>query len=149
MVRGDVTGKDLEKEFQVWADALGSGWRFNARPINDVEFLMRFPSARSIDDFHFGKVFMKTIPDAIIQLSKWNGDLEPVEWLEEAWFRIVGIPMKFREKSTVFYVASLVGKPLALDKNSLRNLAYVRVKIACLDVSLVPNTRRGRCKGDL
>jgi hypothetical protein len=51
--------------------------------------------------------------------------------------------MKYMEKSTSFYVTGLVGKPLSLDKNSLRNLAYFRVKISCKDVTLVPNTRMG------
>jgi hypothetical protein len=66
--------------------------------------------------------------------------------MQEAWFRIKGIPMKFRRKSTAHYAASFVGKPLALDKNCLRNFAYVRVKIGFQDLSLVPNTRIGEIK---
>jgi hypothetical protein len=54
--------------------------------------------------------------------------------------------MKFRNKSTVYYAASLVGKPLALDKNYLRHFAYVRVKIGSQDLSLVPNSRIGEIK---
>jgi hypothetical protein len=66
--------------------------------------------------------------------------------MEEAWFRVKGIPMNFRNRSTMFYAASLVGKPLALDKNFLRNFSYVRVKIGSQDLSLVPNTRIGEIK---
>jgi hypothetical protein len=91
---------------------------------------------------------MKTVPGAIINLEKWTGDIEPISKMEEAWFRIKGILMKFRSKSTVYYAASFVGKPLALDKNCLRNFAYVRVKIGCQDLSLVPNTRIGEIKKD-
>ena len=61
--------------------------------------------------------------------------------MEEAWFRIRGIPLKYREKCTICYVAGLAGKPLALDKNSMRNFSYVRVKLGCKDVTLVPNVR--------
>jgi hypothetical protein len=66
--------------------------------------------------------------------------------MEEAWFRVKGIPMNFRNRSTMFYAASLVGKPLALDKNFLRSFSYVRVKIGSQDLSLVPNTRIGEIK---
>jgi hypothetical protein len=58
---------------------------------------------------------MKTLPREIISLEKWTGDVEAIVVMEEAWFRIKGIPMKFRSKSTAFYAASLVGKPLALE----------------------------------
>jgi hypothetical protein len=54
--------------------------------------------------------------------------------------------MKFRSKFIVYYAANFVGKTLALDKNCLMNFAYVRVKIGCQDLSLIPNTRIGEIK---
>jgi hypothetical protein len=95
---------------------------------------------------HFGKLFMRTVPGAIISLEKWAGDIEPISVMQEAWFRIKGIPMKFRNKSTAYYAASLVGKPLALDKKYLRHFAFVRVKIGSQDLALVPNSRIGEIK---
>ena len=61
--------------------------------------------------------------------------------LEGVWFRIAGIPMKFRDKGTAFYAVGLVGKSLSLEKISLRNLAFIKVKIGCKNVGLVLNTR--------
>jgi hypothetical protein len=52
--------------------------------------------------------------------------------------------MKYICKSTAFYVASMVGKPLALDKNYLRNFSYIRVKIGCQDITLVPELKNWR-----
>jgi hypothetical protein len=40
----------------------------------------------------------------------------------------------------------MVGRPLALDKNYLRNFSYIRVKIGCQDLSLVPSTRIGEIR---
>jgi hypothetical protein len=40
----------------------------------------------------------------------------------------------------------MVGKPLALDKNYLRNFSYIRVKIGCQDITMVPSTRIGEIK---
>jgi hypothetical protein len=122
-------------------------WRFFAKLVTATEFHTRFPNAKSIDELgHFGKLFMKTVPRAIIRIAKWNGDVEPISIMEEAWFRIKGIPMKYRCKSTAFYVASMVGRPLTLDNNYLRNFAYIRVKIGCQELPLVPNTRIGEIK---
>jgi hypothetical protein len=115
---------------------------FFAEEVSSTEFRTRFLSAKAIDELaHFGKLFMRTVPGAIISLEKWYGDIESISIMHEAWFRIKGIPMKFRNKSTVFYAASLVGKPLALDKNFLRHFSYVRVKIGSQDLALVPNSR--------
>jgi hypothetical protein len=89
---------------------------------------------------------MRTVPGAIISLEKWARDIQPISMMEKSWFRVKGIPMNFRNRSTVFYATSLVGKPLAMDKNFLRNFSYVRVKIGSQDLSLVPNTWIGEIK---
>jgi hypothetical protein len=144
---GEVTCRDIEHEFNVWADSMNINWRFFAKPVSNSEFRTRFPNAKSIDELaHFGKLFMKTVSGAVIRIVKWNGDIEPISIMEEAWFRIKGIPMKYRCKSTAFYVASMVGRPLALDKNYLRNFSYIRVKIGCQDLSLVPSTHIGEIR---
>jgi hypothetical protein len=146
---GEVTCRDIEHEFNVWADSMQINWRFFAKVVSQFKFRTRFPNAKSIDELaHFGKLFMKIVPGAIIRLLKWTKDIEPIFYMEEAWFRIKGIPMKYRCKSTAFYVATMVGKPLALDKNYLRNFSYIRVKIGCQDITLVPNTRIGEIRKD-
>jgi hypothetical protein len=89
---------------------------------------------------------MKIVPDAIIKIEKWAGDVEPFAVMEESWFRIKGIPMKYRNKSTAYYVVSMAGVPLALYMNFLRSLAYFRVKIGCQDPALVPSSRIGAIK---
>jgi hypothetical protein len=140
--KGEVTSRDIEHEFDVWADSMKINWRFFAKVVSPTEFRTRFPSAKAIEELsHFGKLFMRTVPEAIINIEKWSGDIEPISVMQEAWFRIKGIPMKFRNKSTLYYAASFVGKPLGLDKNCLRNFAYVQ--IGCQDLSLVPNTKIG------
>jgi hypothetical protein len=141
--KGKVTCRDIEHEFDVWAESMKINWRFFAKVVSPTESRTRFPSAKAINELaHFGKLFTRTIPGAIIILEKWTGDIEPIGVMEEAWFRIKGIPMK--SKSIIYYAASFVGKPLALDKNCLRNFAYARVKIGSQDklkkVSMSSNT---------
>jgi hypothetical protein len=125
----------MEHEFQVWSDTMGYKWRFYVKVAAENQFVTRFPNAKCIEELsHFGNFFMKTVPDAIIKIEKWAGDVEPFAVMEETWFRVKGIPMRYRNKSTVYYVASMAGVPLALDMNFLRNFAYVRVKIGCQDL---------------
>jgi hypothetical protein len=145
--QGDITSRDFEHEFNVWADSMHINWKFFAKVVSPTVFRTRFPNAKSIDELaHFGKLFMKTVPSAVISLQKWAGDIEPISWMQEAWFRVKGIPMKYRNKSTAYYGASTVGKPLALDKNYLRIFYYICVKIGCQDIELVSNTRIGEIK---
>lgn len=82
-----------------------------------------------------------------MEISKWVVDVEPMGFLEESWFRIKGIPMKFRNKETVFRVTTMVGRPLALYPNTLKNFTYVRVKLGCLDARLVPSAKVGEIVG--
>jgi hypothetical protein len=146
--KGDLNCRNIEHEFNVWAESMKINWRFFAKEVSPTEFRTRFPSAKAIDELaHFGKLFMKTVPGAIISLVKWAGDIQPIAVMQEAWFRVKGIPMDFRNRSTVFYAASLVGKPLVMDKNFHRNFSYVRVKIGSQDMSLVPSTRIAEIKG--
>jgi hypothetical protein len=114
---------------------------------SENQYITRFPNAKCIEEMsHFGKFFMKTVPDAIIKIEKGASDIEPFAFMEEAWFRVKGIPMKYRNKSTSYYGATLAGLPLALGMNYLRNFAYIRVKIGCQDPALVPSSRIGAIK---
>jgi hypothetical protein len=64
---GEVTCRDIEHEFNVWADSMQINWRFFAKIVSPTEFRTRFPNTKSINELaHFGKLFMKTVAGAII-----------------------------------------------------------------------------------
>jgi hypothetical protein len=110
VVRGDVTFRDMEHEFQVWSDTMGYKWRFYVKVAAENQFVTRFPNAKCIEELsHFGKFFMKTVPDAIIKIEKWAGDVEPFAVMEETWFRVKGIPMKYRNKSKCTMLQAWLG----------------------------------------
>jgi hypothetical protein len=76
VVRGDVTFRDMEHKFQVWYDSMGYKWRFYVKVISETQYITRFPNAKCIEElFHFGKFFMKTVPNAIIKIEKWADTL--------------------------------------------------------------------------
>jgi hypothetical protein len=59
VVRGDVTVREMEHEFQVWSDTMGYKWRFYVKVAAENQFVTRFPNAKCIEELsHFGKLFM-------------------------------------------------------------------------------------------
>lgn len=102
-------------------------------------YQMRFPNAQTIDDLaHFTETRMRSLPEVVIKLEKWNSATGSKGALDVAWFRISNIPPEKRSYSNVCMVASKVGLPLEVDKDSLHKNDYVRVKIEYRDVTKVP-----------
>jgi hypothetical protein len=58
--------------------------------------------------------------------------------LQQAWFRVRGVPYNKRSAKTLAYVDSLVGVATEVDKSTLNKVDFVRLKIAARDVSRVP-----------
>uniref|UniRef100_A0A0A9GUN4 DUF4283 domain-containing protein n=1 Tax=Arundo donax TaxID=35708 RepID=A0A0A9GUN4_ARUDO len=81
---------------------------------------------------------MRIVPSVVIKVNRWYSSLGSKGSLDEAWFRIKGIPIDKRSEPNVYHVGSLVGLSLELDKRNLTKFDYVRVKIGCRDVTKVP-----------
>lgn len=60
--------------------------------------------------------------------------------LQQAWFRIWDISPNQRSIRTVAKVGGLVGKVIEIDEKTRFRHDYVRVKIACRDITKVPRT---------
>jgi hypothetical protein len=58
--------------------------------------------------------------------------------LQQACFRVRGVPYNKRSAKTLAYVDSLVGVATEVDKSTLNKVDFVRLKIAARDVSRVP-----------
>jgi hypothetical protein len=80
---------------------------------------------------------MWSAPEVVIKVEKWNPTTGSKGPLDVAWFRITNIPFEKRSYSNVCMVASKVGLPLEVDRDSLHKNDYVRVKIGCRDVAKV------------
>lgn len=57
-----------------------------------------------------------------------------------------GIPSEQRSMRTIAKVGGLVGKVMEIDESTRFNKEYVRVRIACCDVSKVPKTAESTLK---
>ena len=63
--------------------------------------------------------------------------------LQSSWFRVSKIPTDQRSIRTLAKVGGLVGKVIEIDEGSRYRYDYVRLRIACRDVSKVPETAEG------
>jgi hypothetical protein len=135
---GQADARQIEREFKMKAGP-NSTWRWYAKRISEGKYQMRFPNSQNIDDLaHFTEMRMRSAPDVVIKVDKWNPSTGSKGPLDVAWFRITNIPVEKRSYANVCMVASKVGLPLEVDKDSLTKNDYVRVKIGCRDVTKVP-----------
>jgi hypothetical protein len=103
---------------------------------------MRFPNAKMVQDYSRFNLGMKSV-DAQIIIEPWSSSTGAKGKLQQAWFKVSGIPVDQRGIRTITKVGGLVGKTVAIDENNRYNPEYVRIKIACRDVKEVPESAEG------
>jgi hypothetical protein len=90
-------------------------------------FTVRFPNAQMIYEWGgFNPINMRA-GKAKIKVSPWSGIVGAKAELEQAWFRVRGIPYDKRSIPTVAYVGSLVGATVEVDEDSMHMADFVRI----------------------
>jgi hypothetical protein len=141
VLSGQATARQIEEEFKHVVE--GSNWRWTTRPIASNKFSMRFPDARLVQVYYnFTSLVMKAA-DAQIVVTPWSVAANVKGKLQQGWFRIKGIPVDQRSIRTITNVAGLVGKAIDIDEATRTNSEYVRVQIACREVTKVPVVAEG------
>jgi hypothetical protein len=140
IVKGSVRSKQIKDKF---ARILSERWRWTTRKVVDNMYTMRFPQASLIKEWAcFNPISMRNVK-AKISIAPWNGSVGAKGELQQAWFRVRGIPYDKRSVLTLAYVGSLVGATSEVDKTTLSRSDYVRIKIIARDVSKVPASAEG------
>jgi hypothetical protein len=100
-------------------------------------FTVRFPNAPLIKEWGcFNPISMRSVK-AKIKVGPWNGVVGAKAKLQQAWFRVRGVPFDKRSKEILVYVGSLVGATSEVDESTLNRTDYVRIKIAARDIAKV------------
>jgi hypothetical protein len=140
ILKGEVTTKLIEEEF---TRILPGIWRWTARKVVDNMFTVRFPNVQLIKDWNrFNPISLRTMK-AKIMVESWNGSVGAKGELQQAWFRVRGVPYDLRNEETMAYVGSLVCSTREVDKATLHGSDYVRIKLAARDVTKVPSVAEG------
>lgn len=73
-------------------------------------------------------------------IDVWSSTRGSKGELQQGWFRVTNIPDDQRSILTIGKVTGLVGKVAELDERTRFRVDYVRMKIACRDVTKVPKS---------
>jgi hypothetical protein len=89
IVKGVVTARQVEEEF---ARIHPKTWRWIAHRVADNMFTVRFSNAQIIAEWEcFNPISMRNVR-AKLKVEPWSGAVGAKAELEQAWFRIRGIP---------------------------------------------------------
>lgn len=103
---------------------------------------MRFPTAKMAMQWsNLKNLTMRN--EAQIKIEAWSPSSGAKGMLQTAWFRVSNIPADQRSIRTLTKVGGLVGKVVEIDEGSRYRYDYVRLMIACRDVTRVPKTAEG------
>jgi hypothetical protein len=92
-------------------------WKWSAKQIAHNKFSMRFPNAKMVQDYSFFKLGKKD-DDTQMVIEPWNSSMGAKGKLQQAWFKVSGIPVDQRGLRTIAKVGGLVGKIMAIDENT-------------------------------
>ncbi|CAL4921903.1 unnamed protein product [Urochloa decumbens] len=140
VIRGELTAKQIEQEFKSIINS--SRWKWVAKRVADNKFTMKFPTVKMIQDYSKFNLGMRSV-DAQIKVEQWSSAMYAKGRLQMGWFKVSGIPIDQRGVRTIAKVGGLVGKTVAIDEGTRFKQEFVRVKIACRDVELVPPCAEG------
>jgi hypothetical protein len=99
---------------------------------------MRFPTAKMASEWSRIK-YLTLRNEARIMIDAWSPAVGAKGALQSSWFRVSNIPDDQRSIRTLAKIGGLVGKVLEIDEVTRFRYDYVRMRIACRDVSRVPN----------
>jgi len=135
VINGTLSARQIEVEFRriVAADI----WKWNAKQIAENKFTMRFLNSKMVLDCSQFKLGMKTSNIQLL-VEPWSSAVGAKGQLQQAWFRVRGIPTDQRNLRTIAKIGGLVGKTVMIDEKTRYNPDFVRLLIACIDVLAVP-----------
>lgn len=79
--------------------------------------------------------------DTDMEFDEWSAMEEPTFMLPEVWLRVTGIPSDVRNDYIALWaIGSLFGKTMEVDMAFTRKTKILRLRIGCMDVSVIPDT---------
>jgi hypothetical protein len=76
-----------------------------------------------------------------MEFDEWSAMEEPTFMLPEVWVRVAGIPSDVRNDYIALWtLGSLFGKTMEVDMAFTRKNKVLRMRIGCMDASLIPET---------
>ena len=137
VVHGELTAKQIEAEF---CNIISHEyWKWSAKAITKNKFAMRFPNAKMVQEYSNFKLGVKE-GNELMTIEPWKSSMGAKGQLQQAWFKVRGIPIDQRSIRTIAKIGGMVGKTVAIDERTRFNHEFVRVKISCRYLTQVPSS---------
>jgi hypothetical protein len=104
-------------------------------------YKVRFPSKNEVQRMKKFRTY--TLPNRAtnMKFDEWSVMGEPTFMLPEVWVRVTGIPSDVRnDYMALWALGSLFGKTMEVDMAFTRKNKVLRMRIGCMDASLIPET---------
>ncbi|CAO2201094.1 unnamed protein product [Urochloa humidicola] len=117
---GELTEEEIVKALKTQVDK-DRQWKL--MKLEEYRYMVKFPPYKKIETIVIGKAsyFYLKKDSVMVSLRVWNGDIEPVGQLVEAWIQIKGVPPKWCDDITIRQIASSLGKPMEIDWQTIFN----------------------------
>lgn len=90
VIASELSARQIEQEFHNIPSSQHT-WKWIAKKLAEHKFLMRFPKAKLVQDFSKFNMGIKSA-NAQITAEPWSSSIGAKGRLQQAWFRVKGIP---------------------------------------------------------
>ncbi|KAM0923877.1 hypothetical protein ACQ4PT_005281 [Festuca glaucescens] len=102
---------------------------------------VKFPSKNEVQRMKKFKTYPVPNRATDMEFDEWSVMEEPTFMLPEVWLRVTGIPSDVRNDYIALWaLGSLFGKTMEVDMAFTRKTKVLRLRIGCMDASLIPET---------
>lgn len=113
------------------------GWDWKIQQISDAEFAVTFPSKESLRMMASCSSFTLPLNQVVVSVKAAQNGARSVASLSDIWVLLDDVPSGLRNTRFLMSFGELIGKPVEVDASSLDRLGPARMKIWCVNPSLV------------
>ncbi|KAM0905449.1 hypothetical protein ACQ4PT_017369 [Festuca glaucescens] len=104
-------------------------------------YKVKFPSKNEVQRMKKFRTYPVPNRETDMEFEEWSAMEEPTFMLPEVWLRVTGIPSDVRNDYIALWaLGSLFGKTMEVDMAFTRKTKILRLRIGCMDASLIPET---------
>ncbi|KAM0838391.1 hypothetical protein ACQ4PT_061010 [Festuca glaucescens] len=104
-------------------------------------FEVKFPNKNEVQRMKHFKTYHVPLRATDMEFDEWSVMEEPTFMLPEVWLRVTGIPADVRNDFLALWaLGSLFGKTMEVDMSFTWKNKVLRLRIGCMDATLIPET---------
>ncbi|KAM0836807.1 hypothetical protein ACQ4PT_062080 [Festuca glaucescens] len=132
----------FEIPFRVEVDsAIRENFQWEVTHFHNNVYKVKFPNKNEVQRMKKFRTYPVPNRETDMEFDEWSAMEEPTFMLPEVWLRVTGIPSDVRNDYIALWaIGSLFGKTMEVDMAFTRKTKILRLRIGCMDASLIPDT---------